>query len=118
MPSITSQSDTILRKHKSAIQAAVDAFIQLGTELSEQHEQGTLPPEWVVFEHGETQFTNKVTGQIIELELDRIDPFAEINPARFEQFVKTSNQFPTVKRLLEHDSFDTSCRMLKIVRKF
>lgn len=105
-------------KYKNDIQQAVDAFIQLGTELLQQLKNGTVSKDWEKFEHGDQcRFRNTVTGQVIEIPIFDITPFEEIDPCFFAEFVKTSKKFNTVAALLKNDSHDAA-KMLEALGKF
>jgi hypothetical protein len=99
------------------IRKAINAYIDACASLLSQFQAGRISSDWDSFEHGShCCFENTITGQIVEVPLSGAPTLAQVDPYFFAKYVKSSNEFPSVAKLLK-DDFHDAARILDIVLK-
>lgn len=75
-----------------------------------------LSEEWYTFRHGQhIRFTNRKSGQIIEVPIFGISKINEVDPYFWGEFVKSTEKYNSLNNLIE-DTFHDSARILHYLK--
>jgi len=71
-----------------------------------------ISKEWHIFRHGnEIQFTNRKSGQIVEVPILGISRINQVNPYFWEHFIVSTEKYSSINNLIEQ-TFHDSARIL------
>ena len=80
-----------------------------------QYQADTVSPDWDSRVHGNhRRFENTITGQIVEAPLSGPPRPSEVDPYFYAIYIKSSNEFPSIIKLIE-DDFHDAAKILDII---
>jgi len=103
----------IIDENETLIRESISDYINLCNELIKDF--GTNPKtseEWDTFRHGEhIRFTNKNSGQIVEVPVFGISRINEVDPYFWGEFIESTEKYNAINNLIQH-TFHDSARIL------